>query len=140
MALTELQVEALLDRISYKPDWRLEWQFFDSKDGDLHIRLWWVFKRADCLTGEKGEGTSGETIARVRSFEQIARIVFANALACETHEAREFYQVDGQRIFNPHEPTIDPKTGFAYTESAGNYALPTNPTDVELEYETSVAT
>ncbi len=89
-----------IGRITYKRGWQLRWQ---GLEGEPLIRLWWNYECPDSDTGEIEWGSSGEAIIRPRNREQLVRTAWSLVLACEEHEAREFFIYNGLKVMDPHK-------------------------------------
>ena len=96
------EAEGALRRIKYKPRYELSWMLY----GDELLKVWWEFERPDCYNpDEMGVGISGPEwvyLPEVDNAEQLVRKVFGMTLRLEEHETREFFLVDGARVFDPH--------------------------------------
>lgn len=108
------QVEEVLRNISYKPGWRLAWNYI-RLDGEVlnatFLSVRWVFTRPDSFDQDTiEEGDSGPAIIdpTQTTEEGLVRRIFQLALSCEEHECREFFRYGDQTPFWPHIPLIKP--------------------------------
>lgn len=62
--------------------------------------------RPDAITGKMGTGKGGKAyISQYATDSEIFQTLFGLAKAYEEHEVREFFHVDGKRVFGPHIKT-----------------------------------
>jgi len=105
------RVQAVVDRISYRPDtyrWRVE---VDQEDplGRVFVQL--QHYRPDAFTGAMAWGHGGKSYLSPHMTEgELVRRLLGAALAYEEHEVREFFMWrpegtepgEERRVFGPH--------------------------------------
>lgn len=111
-------LESLLDRLTYKPGFNFLLRRIDEQTALLSLQ---------CKTlpnAVKSGGVAGLTINNTISLAEIvspshALQAFAKVVAdLELHEAAEFFQLDGERIFLPHgwDDSTDEIGGFMWSD------------------------
>lgn len=98
--------ESVISRIQYKPGYALT-----AKDkGHGFWEVLWTFTRPDRNRIHEFEiGQSGSVIVHlpsIVSIEGLVRQIFAMTVRLEEHEAREFFQYDHRRPFDPHKALL----------------------------------
>jgi hypothetical protein len=97
-------LEELVGQVTYKPGWavRLDEEFAD--DGAGGLKLFIVSFTDDSYDPSKRIGVRHEFLVPRASYSRDvwAAWLFDRFVDVETHEAGEFFQIDGLREFAPH--------------------------------------
>lgn len=97
-----------LKRVQYKPGWALRAK---APTGPFErAMLTWTFIAPDARNPEQTVVVEGEAqLSTYDTHDEILRtFVWATLLAVEEHEAGEWFQVDGDRPFDPHRQRTAP--------------------------------
>jgi hypothetical protein len=94
---------ALVERVNYRKDYYF---LVGITDGMKYPYLQIAHLRPDSITGEIDWGRGGKAyISQHATDSEIFQTMLGLAKAYEEHEAREFFLVDGKRVFGPHITT-----------------------------------
>lgn len=98
-----LRVKRLTQRVTYRDDYTI---FVGLTDGMKYPFLQIKHYRPDSVTGQWGWGSGGKAyISEHATDSEIFQTMLGLAKAYEEHEVREFFLVDGKRVFGPHITT-----------------------------------
>jgi hypothetical protein len=103
--LSTADLQAELERVSYKPGW--EFRAYDGAWHGQHLQIRCEVEN----TYRPGETVPLDIhVVLVGGFEspaQFHRWLLKRIVEAEVHEAREFFKVDGQIVFDPHVDGAD---------------------------------
>lgn len=95
------RLQQLVERVEYRPD--SYWYVVGVTPGMKYPYIQLKHNRPDCNTGELGTGGSGKVYVNEWSSDsEVYQLMLGLAIAYEQHEVREFFKVDGERIYGPH--------------------------------------
>lgn len=94
----------LIEQISYKPGWRFDLAFEREDDGSGGLQLWIVSDTWDSFNFEQRIRVRHSFLVPAASYSRDvwAAWLFDRVRDVETHEAGEFFRIDGVREFAPH--------------------------------------
>lgn len=97
------RIKALVDRVTYREDYTF---IVGLTEGMRYPYVQISHYRPDAITGKMGMGKGGKAyISQWATDSEIFQTLFGLAKAYEEHEVREFFHVDGERVFGPHIKT-----------------------------------
>lgn len=97
------RIKKLVDRVTYREDYTF---IVGLTEGMRYPYVQISHVRPDCITGKMGVGKGGKAyISEHATDSEIFQTLFGLAKAYEEHEVREFFHVDGERVFGPHIKT-----------------------------------
>lgn len=100
------RVWRLVSRVSYRDESDYIFKVGQT-DGMKYPYIQLQHLRPDAVTGEMGWGQGGKAyISEFATDSEIFQTMFGLAKAYEEHEVREFFLVDGARVFGPHIDTM----------------------------------
>lgn len=105
----------LLEQISYKPEYRLDWSASSSPwdtPGTITVRVEAIVPNSNNYPRYQGKSIAGDTfeidlsVIPESDSASFIRIVLDSLIAWEIHEAREFFRFGPGMIapFHPHKP------------------------------------
>jgi hypothetical protein len=101
VVLTTAQVQAELERVTYKPGWTIT--CYDGRHEGQHLTI-----RADlpdaCNPGDTVTIQVETALPPIPDVDYLHAWLIWRLCRIESHEAREFYRVDGKPVFDPHAP------------------------------------
>jgi len=99
------RVRALCRLITYKPDYVLSVSELSDGGGVL---MQWSALVTHADDGHKIVATGRKWyVSPYAADSEILQTALMGALAMEEHECREFFKVDGQKVFNPHFDVLE---------------------------------
>lgn len=94
------RIKALVKRVKYRDDYTF---IVGLTEGMKYPYVQISHMRPDSVTGKMGNGKGGKAyISQYATDSEIFQTLFGLAKAYEEHEVREFFLVDGARVFGPH--------------------------------------
>lgn len=108
--MTSQQVREYLQRVTYKPGWRMTVEPWRDTYGsglfhEPQLKVQFTFNAECAVTGKTDNQVSGVQLiepAFIESEHQLNRLMLDFILRIERHEAQEFFKVDGVAPFYPH--------------------------------------
>ena len=98
------RLDALADRVEYRPGYSI---LVGVTDGMKYPFLQVLHLRPDSTTGKVVVGKGGKAyISQWATDSEVFQTIFGLYKAYEEHEVREFFKVDGKRVFGPHIDTM----------------------------------
>lgn len=98
MSKTKKDIQTILDRISYKPDWKFR---LEERDGGFLFQIRFVGK--DTETGkDELQSCRKWYISSHSTTTEVVRTAYKAVLAAEEHEASELFRLDGEAVYSPH--------------------------------------
>lgn len=127
-------LEQLVDTLAYRPGWRFALDDIDRGQGSKGLTFIVVSLGYDTYNPQDGERYRVQHYFPVppAAFNEVSwrRWILDRMLEIERHEAAEFLQFDGERLYAPvHGPGFDPYIIFDHT----------NPDDVRIRFDGSIA-
>lgn len=97
------RIKELVDRVTYRDGYTF---IVGLTEGMKYPYVQISHMRPDAITGKMGVGKGGKAyISQYATDSEIFQTLFGLAKAYEEHEVREFFHVDGERVFGPHIKT-----------------------------------
>lgn len=97
------RIKKLVERVTYREDYTF---IVGLTEGMCYPYVQISHMRPDAITGKMGVGKGGKAyISQYATDSEIFQTLFGLAKAYEEHEVREFFHVDGKRVFGPHIKT-----------------------------------
>lgn len=97
------RIKKLVDRVTYREGYTF---IVGLTEGMCYPYVQISHVRPDAITGKMGVGMGGKAyISQFATDSEIFQTLFGLAKAYEEHEVREFFHVDGERVFGPHIKT-----------------------------------
>jgi hypothetical protein len=107
----------LVSRVGYKQGWTFTLAHTDRGQGSVGLTLRILIRTPDSYHPEDIRGVMHYFIVPAAAYDEQSwrRWLFDRVLDVETHEACEFFQIDGTRPYAPnHGPGRDPYVIFEY--------------------------
>lgn len=102
-------IDKILEQITYKPGWKLQWRPVDLH-GMMGLRIWWTLRVPDAYDPTKMVTfQSAHVIPDPRRLdsESLVREVWRLTQRAELHEAGEFFMYGDERPFDPHRSVLE---------------------------------
>lgn len=110
-------LEQLVEALSYKAGWRFSLEHRDRGQGSIGLTLCILILAEDSYHPETMRSVMHYFIVPAAAYDEQSwrRWLLDRVLDVETHEACEFFQINGQRPYAPnHGPGRDPYVIFEY--------------------------
>lgn len=99
--LTWVETVEVLKTIQYKPDVTLGW--FDVQSGDYWVLTVDALRPdADGKYGDKPVTLKGQYRMKLMPRRELIQKVYHAMVELETHEAAEFFKINGIKVYDPH--------------------------------------
>lgn len=103
--LTPEQIQNILDRTKYKPGWNLE--SYQGRYEGPHLRIWSETIPDAFTPGAMARFDVHSPIPPMATEADLLEWLLWRIIRIESHEAREFFQIDGKPFADPHGPDAD---------------------------------